>query len=360
MSDEKDNVVSGGEAPESNPKSTHETNKDVSAEPVQVDPVTWEREVITQIALASLKEQKTNRRWNIFFKAMYMMMLLYMIYIMYVIASVSYAVYEPLISGGANKQSKGHTALIELGTQISADSESSADNLISGLRAAIKDKNTRGIIIRANSPGGSPVESAYVYDEIFRLRKKRPDIKIYTVIKDGCFSGCYYIAAASNEIYANRSSLVGSIGVIHTSFGFPGLMKKLGIESRIIATSENKAFLSPFKKLNPKHIVHMKKILSETHEVFKADVIKGRQGRLKVDTKDLFSGLVWNAKRAKEIGLIDDFGSSSYVARTIIGAEKIKDFTPKKSFWKSVLGGVNSEIKQKLINNIHPWKVMAQ
>jgi protease-4 len=224
-----------------------------------------------------------------------------------------------------------HTALVEVDGVIASDSEASADLIVTGLRAAFKDKNTKGVILRINSPGGSPVQAGYVYDEIKRLRKKHENTKVYAVIVDVCASGGYYIAAAADEIYADKASLVGSIGVLMNGFGFVGTMDKLGVERRLITAGEHKGMMDPFSPLKKEDQQHMQNMIDGVHQQFINVVKEGRGDRLK-DNPDLFSGLIWNGDESVELGLVDALGSSSYVAREIIGAEKIVDFTPRANF----------------------------
>jgi protease-4 len=212
---------------------------------------------------------------------------------------------------------------------IAENEQASADNIAGSLRNAFEDKNTKGIILRINSPGGSPVQSGYVYDEIKRLRSIYPNVKLYAVISDLGASGAYYIAAAADEIYADRASLVGSIGVISSSFGFVDLMDKLGVERRLYTSGENKAFLDPFSKQKKSESEFWKKVLNVTHQQFIGRVKEGRGDRLK-DDPSLFSGLIWSGEQALELGLIDNLGSTGYVAREIIGAENTINFTLKK------------------------------
>ena len=279
----------------------------------------WERNILNRLAFASLNEQRRARRWGILFKV------LTFVYIGAVLFYLPTDWKETAITGGP------HTALIEIKGVIASDSEASADLIVTGLRAAFKDKNTKGVILRINSPGGSPVQAGYVYDEIKRLRKKYENTKVYAVIVDVCASGGYYIAAAADEIYADKASLVGSIGVLMNGFGFVGTMDKLGVERRLITAGEHKAMMDPFSPLKKDDKQHMQNMIDDVHQQFINVVKQGRGDRLK-DNPDLFSGLVWNGDKGVELGLVDALGSSSYVAREVIGAEKIVDYTPRANF----------------------------
>jgi len=274
----------------------------------------WERRVITKLAQASLKEQKRARRWSIFFK------FLVFAYITFVL----FMFLEPDITKA--KMSQKHTALVELQGVIANDESASADNIVSALRSAFEDEKTEGVILRINSPGGTPVQAGYIYDEILRLREKYPETVLYAVVSDMAASGGYYVASAADEIYASNSSIVGSIGVRMDSFGVVDAMEKLGIESRTLTAGENKALLDPFTPVNEKAMVHLQTMIDEIHLQFIDAVKKGRGDRLK-EFDDLFTGLIWTGQEALEFGLVDNIGSASYVAREVIGAEDIVEYT---------------------------------
>lgn len=283
----------------------------------------WQQDVINRLAFAALNEQRRSRRWNIFFKSLlfgYLLLVLLMVY----------------IPGGVDKtklKTGRHTALVEINGVIADDTEANADNIISGLRAAFKDKDTAGIILRINSPGGSPVQAGYVNDEIKRLRDKYPQKKVYAVVTDVCASGGYYIAAAADEIFADKASMIGSIGVLINSFGFVEAMEKLGIERRLYTAGKSKGFLDPFSPQKKDDIAHINKMLETIHRQF-IDVVKqGRGQRLKDDPR-LFTGLVWSGEEGMELGLVDGLGSSSYVAREIIEAENIVNYTPRETVFE--------------------------
>ncbi len=274
----------------------------------------WERELISNLAMGALKEQRRARRWGIFFK---LFMVAYLV--IFLIALL------PSKDGGLGI-GKPHTALIEVRGVIADDADASADNIVTSLREAFEAKNVSGIIMRINSPGGSPVQAGYVYDEIKRLREKYPEKSLYAVITDMCASGGYYIASAADEIYADKASLVGSIGVIMSTFGFVDSMEKLGVERRMLTAGENKGFLDPFSPLKETDVTHVKSMLSNIHQQF-IDVVKAGRGDRLVGSEELFSGLIWTGEQSVELGLIDGLGSSSYVAREIIGQEKVIDYT---------------------------------
>ncbi len=275
----------------------------------------WEREVVTQLAESSLKEQRRARRWGIFFKALTFAYIGGIIY-MYGDASISKI-----------DLSDKHTALVELNGVISDEAEASADSIVTALRDAFDNENSAGVILRINSPGGSPVQSGYIYDEIIRLREENPDTPLYAVITDICASGGYYIASAADKIYADKASIVGSIGVRMDNFGFVDAMNKLGIERRTLTAGKNKALLDPFLPENEQTKAHMQVMLGEIHQQFITAVKDGRGERLDTTVEGLFSGLIWTGEAAVEIGLIDELASSSYVAREVIGEESIVNYT---------------------------------
>ena len=274
--------------------------------------------------LASVQEQRRSRRWGIFFK------LLTFIYLFGALAL--FAPMLDLQKGAAGGGGSGHAALIEVRGVIADKEMASADNIVSSLRAAFEDEKTKGVILRINSPGGSPVQSGYIYDEIRRLRAEYPAIKLYAVISDLGASGAYYIASAADEIYADKASLVGSIGVTAAGFGFVEAMEKLGIDRRVYTSGEHKAFLDPFQPPKEEEAQFWKTVLETTHRQFIASVKEGRGDRLKSEEHpELFSGLVWSGEQSLQLGLIDALGNTSYVAREVIGEKKLVDFTVQES-----------------------------
>lgn len=281
----------------------------------------WEQNLIKDLALSSLKEKRSTRRWGIFFKFAFLAYLI----------GVLVAIVSPLDKDALESVTREHTALIDVEGVISADSKASADDVVTALRDAFEDKKTKGVILRMNTLGGSPVQSGYINDEIYRLKKKYPDIKVYAVISDVCASGGYYIAAAADEIYADKGSMVGSIGVLMNGFGFENAINKVGITRRLYTAGDHKGFLDPFSPPKEEDIEHAKSMLKNIHQQFINVVKKGRGDKLKDDPL-LFSGYVWTGEQAVKLGLVDKLGSSSYVAREVIGAEHIKDFTVKESF----------------------------
>ena len=280
----------------------------------------WERDLLSKLAQDALVEQRRRRRWGIFFK------LLTFAYItLLLILLVDWSSRADLTGG------KKHTAMVELQGLIAPGTDASAENVTASLQAAFKDKNTQGVIIRINSPGGSPVQAQTIYDEMRRLRKKYPDIPLYAVVEDICASGGYFVAAGADRIYVGRASIVGSIGVLMNGFGFTGLMDKLGVERRLITAGENKGMLDPFSPLEDKDKEYVKGLMKDIHEQFIGVVREGRGKRLK-ETPDMFSGLIWTGQKSVDLGLADGFGSLDSVAREIIKAEDIVDYTKKEGF----------------------------
>ena len=279
----------------------------------------WERGVIERLATEGLREQKRARRWGIFFKLLTFAFLFGML-----------AVLIGAISESTRTCLDKCTAMVEMRGELDADGPVSAENVVAGLQAAFKSKGTQGVVLRINSPGGSPVQAGMINDEIRRLRTTYPATPVYAVVEEVCASGAYYVAVAADRIYVDKASLIGSIGVIIDGFGFVGTMDKLGVERRAIIAGENKAFLDPFSPLTQQQRDYAKAMIGEIHQQFIAAVKTGRGTRLK-ETPDLFSGLVWNGARGVELGLADALGSVDYVAREVIKAEDVVDFTVKEN-----------------------------
>ncbi len=281
-------------------------------------PPNWERDLLQRLAFASLTEQRRARRWKIFFRFFFAA---YLLLILVLAQSDNW---------GGKALASRYTALVDLEGEISANSIANADNVISGLRAAFESNATVGVVLRANSPGGSPVQAGYIYDEIKRLKTKYPKIPLYAVIGDVCASGCYYAVAGVDKIYADKASIVGSIGVLMNGFGFVDSMKKLGVERRLMTAGEHKGFLDPFGPVKPGEAKFAQELLDRIHQQFINTVRQGRGKSLK-ETKETFSGLFWTGEEAVKMGLVDDLGSTSYVAREVIGAEEVVDFTYREN-----------------------------
>ncbi|MGD2136808.1 MAG: S49 family peptidase [Gammaproteobacteria bacterium] len=284
----------------------------------------WYRELVNRLAFAAINEQRRARRWNVFFKGLLALYLLALLFL-----------YMPQDWSSLSGVSGKHTALVELRGVISDTAEANADTVIAGLREAFEDKNTAGVILRANSPGGSPVQASYIYREIKRLRELHPDTPIYGVVTDMCASGCYYVISATDDIYVDNASIVGSIGVRMDSFGFVETLEKLGIERRLYTAGESKGFLDPFLPSKARDVEHVNKLLGDIHEQFIGAVKDGRGERLH-DSPDLYSGLIWTGEESVTLGLADEIGSSGHVAREVIGEEDIVDFTEEPDLLKRI------------------------
>lgn len=292
-------------------------------------------------------ESRRKRRWNIFFRIIFLL-----IFILIVLGFIGA---KGLGSSGIQMDEQGniitrYTAVVDVKGMIADNSEASAARVINGIQRAYKDPNVAGIVLRINSGGGSPVQSGYVYDEINRLRSLQPDKPIVSVIEDIGASGAYYIAAATDNIYADKASLVGSIGVTAASFGFTGLIEKVGIERRLYTSGEHKAFLDPFSPQNAIETAFWEEVLTGVHDQFIDAVEKGRGKRLNVrDNPDLYSGLIWNGEQALEIGLIDGLGSTATIAREEFQAPFLVNFTvkddPFEKMMKELGMGVVSGVK---------------
>ncbi len=292
-------------------------------------PPNWERSVLENLAAETLAEQKRARRYRT------ALSILWLAFFFLVFLAIVGAVGGGIAGKRDGSSAEKHTALVDLRGVIASDSKASADKIISALQAAFKDKNTKGVVLRINSPGGSPVQSGYINDEIKRLRAKHKDIPLYVVVQDICASGGYYIAAAADKIFVDKASIVGSIGVLMDGFGFNGAMEKLGVERRLVTAGSNKGFMDPFSPMNAEQQKFAKQMVGEIHQQFISVVKAGRGTRLK-ETPELFSGLVWTGEKSVQMGLADELGSLDSVARDVIKAEQVVDFTAEESLSESL------------------------
>ena len=302
--------------------------------------------LLEKVLMASLEEQRRARRWGVFFK----------LAALFFVACLTWAL---IGSRGVEKAGIAgvHTAMVEVSGEIADDSHANADAIIEGLQAAFEAPKSKAVILRINSPGGSPVQSAYVYDEIRRLRSLHKDKKLYAVITDMGASGAYYIASAADQIYVSPASLVGSIGVIMQGFGVQGLMQKLGVEDRTLTAGTHKAILSPFAPVKPDEQAHVKGLLDAIHQQFIAAVRQGRGQRLK-ENPDLFSGLFWTGQQAVDLGLADGFGSVDSVARTVIGAEDVVNYSVEPDPFSSVLKRVGASMGDAVVARLAPARAV--
>ncbi|HEY3487582.1 MAG TPA: S49 family peptidase [Gammaproteobacteria bacterium] len=279
----------------------------------------WERELLTRLAMSTLNEQRRTRRWRTFF------ILLGFIYFGIVLILLTDSDWD-----GASKGP--HTAIVDVTGVIAPETPANAEFIIAGLNDAFENEDTSGVILRINSPGGSPVQAGQIYDEVVRLRNRYPDIPLYAVIEDVGASGGYYIAAAAEKIYADKASIVGSIGVRMDSFGFVDAMKKLGVERRLMTAGENKAPLDPFLPESKQDKEHIQILLNTIHQQF-IQAVKSQRGDRLVGSNEVFSGLFWTGEKSVALGLVDELGDIHYVAREVIGQEKLRDFTRHEDFF---------------------------
>ncbi len=315
---------------------------------MEQQPREWQ--LLEKIALESFREQKRARRWGIFFRV------LTFAYI--AIAILLFMQDGENFTPDTMTKASGHTALVRLHGPIMDGELANADDVAAGLRAAFKNDHAKAVIIAINSPGGSPVHAGYIYDEIVRLRGEYPEKKVYAVISEMGASAAYYIASAADEIYADKASLVGSIGVISSGFGFVDAMKKLGIERRVITAGTNKAFLDPFQPEKQDEKLFWEQSLSVIHAQFIEQVRKGRGDRLKEDEK-IFSGLIWSGQDALEKGLIDGLGSAGFVAREVIGYEEIVDYSVKPNPMDDFLNQLGMSVGEGIGRQLSasaPWQ----
>jgi len=297
----------------------------------------WEREIIEKLAFAAVTEQRRARRWSVFFKSLVFI---------YLLVIFGLAIY-PKIKVQIGSETKGHTASIDIRGVIAEDKPANASSIIESLRDAVKDPDTKGIILHANSPGGSPVQSAYVYEEIRKIKKEHPKLPIYAVVSDICASGCYYIASASDKIFVSPASLIGSIGVLMDGFGFVDVMQKLGVERRLLTAGAHKAMLDPFSPPKEDETRYMQGLLEQVHQQFIDAVKAGRGDRLK-ENPDVFSGLVWTGEAGVKLGIADGFGNDDSVAKDLIGAEKLVDFTQHERLLDRIAGKLGAAFGQAI------------
>ncbi|MCB2017937.1 MAG: S49 family peptidase [Hydrogenophaga sp.] len=277
----------------------------------------WERETIEKLVFATLREQQSARRWKLFFRLVWLALIGAVVWLWITQTETPGPVSSP------------HTAVIEIKGEIASGAEASANNVLGAVRAAFEDDGAQALVLLIDSPGGSPVQAGIINDEITRLKALHQK-KVYAVVEETCASAAYYIAAAADDIYVDKASLVGSIGVLMDGFGFTGLMEKLGIERRLMVAGENKAMLDPFSPQDEAQRAYIQSMLGEIHDQFIAVVKRGRGERLK-ETPDTFSGLVWSGQQAVALGLADGLGSLDYVAREVVKAEDIVDYTQREN-----------------------------
>jgi protease IV len=306
----------------------NQSNADVAGvEPAQgatksgvTDAPGWERATLEKLVFAALNEQKATRRWKTFVRLAWLAFFILLVWLMW----------SPSRSGpGKSDMGTAHTAVIEIKGEIMSGSDASAEFVVSALKSAFEDESAQGIVLLINSPGGSPVQAGMINDEILRLKAihKKP---VYAVVEETCASAAYYIAVAADAIYVDKASIVGSIGVLMDSFGFTGLMEKLGVERRLMTAGENKGFLDPFSPQTDAQKAHAQAMLNQIHKQF-IDTVKAGRGKKLKETPEMFSGLFWSGQQAVDMGLADSLGNLDFVARDVIKAEELVDYTRREN-----------------------------
>ena len=298
----------------------------------------WERATLEKLVFATVQERRATRRWGIFFKLGFLTVALLALW----------AYYDFNFGSGDTENLGRHTALIEINGEIEAEGSGAADTVIPSLNKAFSDPGSAAVVLRIDSPGGSPVQAGIIVDEIQRLKRGYPDKPLYVVVDEICASGGYYIASAADRIYVNKASIVGSVGVLMDSFGFTGTMEKLGVERRLMTAGVNKGFLDPFSPQSEKHREHAQAMLDEIHQQFISVVRAGRGKRLK-ETPETFSGLYWTGARAVDMGLADAFGTVDTVARDIVKAEDIVDYTAHEGLPERVLKKFGASVGESAV-----------
>lgn len=314
-------------------------HQDENSIPEQLPPTpNWERSVLEKLAFAALEEQRSSKRWGNFFK---------ILTFAYLTVIVGLLVYPKLDLHSEKDGGKGHVAVVDIVGMIAEDQHANAETIIEGLREAAKDENTKGIILHANSPGGSPVQSHDVYEEIRRLKKEHPQLPIHAVVGDVCASGCYYIVSAADKIFVNQASIIGSIGVLMDSFGFVNVMEKLGVERRLLTAGAHKAMLDPFSPAKEGETDYMRGLLQEVHQQFITAVRTGRGDRLK-ETDDMFSGLIWTGEASLKLGIADGLGNNDSVAKEVIGVKKLVNFTQEGQLIDRIAGKLGAAFQHSM------------
>ena len=311
------------------------------ASPAAVAPTSWNGmdQVFEQFARDYLRDRRSERRWRIFFRFAWLLLLV----------MVAWSLMS--VRGAATAPSSAHTALVEVRGEIALDTEASAELLVAALRSAFEDSGSQAVVLRINSPGGSPVQAGIVNDEIRRL-KALHNKRVYAVVEEVCASGAYYIAVAADEIYTDKASIVGSIGVLMDGFGFPALLDKLGVERRLVTAGANKAMGDPFLPVDPQQLAYTQAMLDQIHQQFIQAVKDGRGERLK-ESPDTFSGLYWNGEEAVRLGLADKIGSLDYVAREVVKAEEIIDYTPRENIAERLAKRFGASVGAGAVKALH-------
>ena len=306
----------------------------------------WERETLEKLLFATLAEQRATRRWRAFTR------LAWLAFFVFLIWAVGFK------GTPATDKATPHTAVVEIEGEIGPDQEASAEFIVAAAKAAFEDAGAQGVVLLINSPGGSPVQAGIINDELRRLkdRYKKP---LYAVVEESCASAAYYIAASADQIYVDKASIVGSIGVLMDGFGFTGLMEKVGVERRLMTAGENKGFLDPFSPQTETHRAHAQQMLDQVHKQFIEVVKTGRGKRLKADMPELFSGLFWTGQQAVELGLADHLGNLDFVAREVIKAEELVDYTRRENIGERLVkrfGAAIGDGAVKALRTLQPMR----
>jgi len=317
-----------------NPPSTQAPTSTVAA--------TWERETLERLVMAQLEEQRAARRWRIGFRLFWALV---------VVAGFWYSYHHNKASTSSNPQS--HTALIEIKGEIDSESSANAEWVMDSLRQAFEDEGAQAIVLRIDSPGGSPVQAGMINDEVRRL-KALHNKPVYVVVEETCASAAYYIAVSADQIYVDKASIVGSIGVLMDGFGFTGLMDKVGVERRLMTAGENKGFLDPFSSQTKPQRAHAQNLLDQIHQQFIQVVREGRGSRLK-ETPELFSGLFWSGQQAIDLGLADGYGTLDSVARDVVKAEDIVDYTRQDNVAERLAKRFGAAMGEAMVKTSLSW-----
>ena len=292
-----------------------DTPKNMAQDPTQRPG--WERATLEKLAFSALNEQKSTRRWKTFVRLSWLAFFIFL------------AWFALSRSTPSTAKTTAHTAVVEIKGEIAAGGDASAEFVVAAMKTAFEDDGAKGVVLLINSPGGSPVQAGIINDEIKRLKAKHKK-PVYAVVEETCASAAYYIAAGADRIFVDKASIVGSIGVLMDGFGFVGLMDKLGVERRLMTAGENKGFLDPFSPQTERHRAHAQAMLDQIHRQF-IDVVKTGRGKRLKDVPELFSGLFWTGQQAVELGLADQLGNLDYVAREVIRAEELVDYTRREN-----------------------------
>ena len=301
----------------------------------------WERATLEKLAFASLREQKATRRWKTFVRLSWLAFFIFLAWFAFSRAN-----------NAASAKTTAHTAVVEIKGEIANGADASAEFVIAAMKTAFEDEGAKGVVLLINSPGGSPVQAGIINDEIRRLKAKY-NTPVYAVVEETCASAAYYIAAATDKIYVDKASIVGSIGVLMDGFGFTGLMDKVGVERRLLTAGENKGFLDPFSPMSDAQRAHAQQMLDQIHAQFINVVKTGRGARLKLDTPGLFSGLFWSGQQAVDLGLADQLGNVDYVAREVIKAEDVIDYTRRDNVAEKLAKKFGAALADATVRAMH-------